>query len=236
MTDMNSRVAEKLDLIEAVLKGYGASMAKEDALQTLRSLRADLQKATGELPSLNVEISDAYFEKHLATLADKHPANLVRQLAKKLLATQKPALYTSVTGQTFWLYELTKGEGIYQGCTGENAESVCRQVAKDCSDSGEPFMVTLPGQTKSILHEPITDTDVMRILDRVDGIVSEKELRGILLVANQELQGQVKSAQEKITNDQIISAAHSVGVSTIGREWDLCCVARAAIRISKGEQ
>lgn len=47
---------------------------------------------------------------------------------------------------------------------------------------------------KPALHEPVTDAEVMRILDRVDGIVNEKELRGILIVANQELQGRAKPA------------------------------------------
>lgn len=46
----------------------------------------------------------------------------------------------------YWLYELEKGKGIYQGCTGPGAEGVVRRVVESLKlepreNPGEPFRV-----------------------------------------------------------------------------------------------
>lgn len=46
----------------------------------------------------------------------------------------------------YWLYELTRGHGIYQGATGPGAEGIVRRVVKDLlldphEAPGEPFRV-----------------------------------------------------------------------------------------------
>jgi hypothetical protein len=43
--------------------------------------------------------------------------------------------------QVFWLYELERGQGIYQGCTGPKAESIVRQTREGFDEAGEPFAV-----------------------------------------------------------------------------------------------
>lgn len=41
----------------------------------------------------------------------------------------------------FWLYELTKGEGIYQAMRGPHAERVVKQIASEFPEAGEPFSI-----------------------------------------------------------------------------------------------
>lgn len=46
----------------------------------------------------------------------------------------------------YWLYELRRGQGVYQGCTGPGAEGVVRRVVEAVrpekgEDPGEPFKV-----------------------------------------------------------------------------------------------
>jgi hypothetical protein len=48
---------------------------------------------------------------------------------------------TSEERRVFWLYELTRGEGIYQGCAGPDAEWVVRQTASGIEEAGEPFCI-----------------------------------------------------------------------------------------------
>lgn len=44
-------------------------------------------------------------------------------------------------GEVFWLYELTEGEGVYQGVRGPDAEKITRQVVSGIEEAGEPFPV-----------------------------------------------------------------------------------------------
>jgi hypothetical protein len=60
----------------------------------------------------------------------------------------------------FWLYELTKGEGIFQGCSGTDAEKILRQVVASEPEAGEPFQVvtilkTSPAQLSRVLNNKI---------------------------------------------------------------------------------
>lgn len=43
--------------------------------------------------------------------------------------------------KVYWLYELTKGQGVYQGCTGPGAEGIVRRVVLGEEEAGEPFPV-----------------------------------------------------------------------------------------------
>lgn len=49
--------------------------------------------------------------------------------------------------EVIWLYELELGQGIYQGCKGENAEKDIHVVANSFENSGKPF--------KTYLHPPL---------------------------------------------------------------------------------
>jgi len=74
-----------LDFIEYCWKDILMSdYAEEKRITVETALREAL--ARPELPSLDIEPPDEFFEKHLGTLAERHPAALVRSLAKRLLA------------------------------------------------------------------------------------------------------------------------------------------------------
>lgn len=60
----------------------------------------------------------------------------------------------------FWMYELTKGEGVYQGCTGPKAESVMRQVRDGFDEAGEVFpVVKMPEGVTISPRRPWDDED-----------------------------------------------------------------------------
>jgi hypothetical protein len=63
-----------------------------------------------------------------------------------------PPVEADPVGEVFWLYEITKGGGVYQGGTGDNAEKDVKTVADAFEESGTPFKVfALPPDTEAKL-------------------------------------------------------------------------------------
>jgi hypothetical protein len=61
---------------------------------------------------------------------------------RALYACPSPASLPTEPGEVFWLYELNKGEGIYQAMRGPDAERIVKQIASEFPESGEPFALS----------------------------------------------------------------------------------------------
>lgn len=68
-------------------------------------------------------------------------AALIELAAQRLAAPSTPPTAPAPVEDAFWLYELTKGEGVYQGVRGPDAERIMRQVVSGIEEAGEPFRV-----------------------------------------------------------------------------------------------
>lgn len=53
--------------------------------------------------------------------------------------------------RAYWLYEIQRGHGIYQGATGPGAEGIVRRVAEAEPGAGAPFIAyCFPGQPSAL--------------------------------------------------------------------------------------
>lgn len=52
-------------------------------------------------------------------------------------------------GEEYWLYEIEAGKGIFQGCTGDDAEKVITETANAFENSGKPFKLSTHAMPKS---------------------------------------------------------------------------------------
>jgi hypothetical protein len=71
------------------------------------------------------------------------------------MQTEREA-FEQVVDDVFWLYELTKDEGIYQGMRGPHAERIVKQIASEFPEAGEPFSLSGPASELRSLRDSLT--------------------------------------------------------------------------------
>jgi hypothetical protein len=52
--------------------------------------------------------------------------------------------------ETLWFFEAEKGQGVYQGLSGPDAENLVRQVTSECPEAGQPFCVPVRWLTEAV--------------------------------------------------------------------------------------
>lgn len=105
------------------------------------------------------------------------PGNALSQMADRLDAA---ALLANAAGggDLFWLYELEKGQGIYQGGRGVGAEAIVRQVADGFPEAGEPFCILGAHPPAPVRAEGVEPVDALRALGLTVAVHNDYRLKG----------------------------------------------------------
>lgn len=145
------------DYSEKLMSGYEDDVRRVFVAMSNSALRAELTRPQQVTPS-NSEAADA--RRELGKWLNEETNRPVDRVALAQLCTgfdalARPQEVAAVGDDVFWLYELTKGEGIYQGCKGKNAEHIMRQTVSGVEDAGEPFCVPTSRAPEVVRAEPV---------------------------------------------------------------------------------